>query len=185
MDYSNIETRRVIWTVLDEARRVLGKPLNTDGRLLIEASPLEDGGCILSFTSLPSSDSKSKKRMIMKKNCEPVALRALSEDSFLDTLRALGEAPRKTEAYLLNGKYYLIFYPETILSGGFLLRLSEFGDFLSSPKREIPVIYEHGLRLSIAPLISAEPKMKLPETRTSAPASTQSLAVSGTMPPST
>ena len=44
MDYSNIETRRVIWTVLDEAKRVLGKPINTDGRLLVQVSPADDGG---------------------------------------------------------------------------------------------------------------------------------------------
>ena len=50
MDYSNIETRRVIWTILDEAKRSLGKPIDTNGRILIEVTPSDDGGCIMCFT---------------------------------------------------------------------------------------------------------------------------------------
>ena len=57
MDYSNIETRRVIWTILDKARKTLGKSVDTDGKLLIEVAPSEDGGCILHFTNSPFSDS--------------------------------------------------------------------------------------------------------------------------------
>ena len=44
MDYSNIETRRVIWTILDKAQKTLGKSVDTDGKLLIEGAPLSDGG---------------------------------------------------------------------------------------------------------------------------------------------
>ena len=39
MDYSNIETRRVIWTILDKAQKTLGKAVDTDGKLLIEVAP--------------------------------------------------------------------------------------------------------------------------------------------------
>ena len=56
MDYSNIETRRVIWTVLDEARAHLGKDIDTDGRLLIEVCPLDDGGCIMYFSSAKENE---------------------------------------------------------------------------------------------------------------------------------
>ena len=37
MDYSNIETRRVIWTILDKARKVLGRSVDTDGKLRCSA----------------------------------------------------------------------------------------------------------------------------------------------------
>ncbi|HOD02997.1 MAG TPA: adaptor protein MecA, partial [Clostridiales bacterium] len=75
MDYANIETRRVIWTLLDEARRVLGKDISTTERMLIEALPSEDGGCVLYFTVLPSSGCEnSGKRLVMKKEAEPILL---------------------------------------------------------------------------------------------------------------
>ena len=72
MDYSNIETRRVIWTILDEAKRSLGKSIDTDGRILIEVTPSDDGGCIMCFTTMPGTDYKSKKKLIMKKEAEPI-----------------------------------------------------------------------------------------------------------------
>ena len=52
MDYANIETRRVIWTLLDEARRELGRDIDPSGRMLIEALPAREGGCVLQFTVL-------------------------------------------------------------------------------------------------------------------------------------
>ena len=33
LDYSNIETRRVIWTLLDKAGQQLGKCIDTDSKL--------------------------------------------------------------------------------------------------------------------------------------------------------
>lgn len=55
MDYGSIETRRVIWTLLDEARKTLHCDIDPSGRMIIEAVPLPDGGCILQFT-LPRDD---------------------------------------------------------------------------------------------------------------------------------
>ena len=50
LDYSNTETRRVLWTVLDEAESVLGCSFDLSGKMRIEARPNADGGCILDFT---------------------------------------------------------------------------------------------------------------------------------------
>ena len=50
MDYSNIETRRVIWTILDRVRSSTGKDIDPSGNLVIEAAPDNSGGCILMFT---------------------------------------------------------------------------------------------------------------------------------------
>ena len=47
MDYSTIETRRVIWTVLDAAGKALGRDLDPSHRMVIEASPKSAGGCVL------------------------------------------------------------------------------------------------------------------------------------------
>ena len=56
MDYSNIETRRVVWTLLDKAKQTLGRDIDPSGRLMIEAVPKADGGCLLYF----SIDCRSK-----------------------------------------------------------------------------------------------------------------------------
>ena len=50
LDYANTETRRVLWTVLDEAESVLGCSFDLSGKMRIEARPNADGGCILDFT---------------------------------------------------------------------------------------------------------------------------------------
>ena len=50
MDYGNIETRRVIWTILDRVRTTLQRDIDPSGKLLIESIPTPDGGCVLFFT---------------------------------------------------------------------------------------------------------------------------------------
>ena len=50
MDYSDIETRRVIWTILEKVRESTGCDVDPSGRLVIEAAADADGGCILCFT---------------------------------------------------------------------------------------------------------------------------------------
>ncbi len=50
MDYSNIETRRVIWTILDRVRKFLGKDIDPSGKMLIETLPKDTGGCFIFFT---------------------------------------------------------------------------------------------------------------------------------------
>lgn len=65
MDYANIETRRVIWTLLDEARRELGRDIDPSGRMLIEALPAREGGCVLQFTVL-EQEHKPQRHLTMK-----------------------------------------------------------------------------------------------------------------------
>ena len=58
LDYSNIETRRVLWTLLDEARRVAGTNISLSDRLIIETVPKEKGGCRITFTSVPDEKGR-------------------------------------------------------------------------------------------------------------------------------
>ncbi len=61
MDYSNIETRRVIWTILDRARRELHRDIDPSGKMTIETIPLNTGGCVIFFTvnDTPASIKKT------------------------------------------------------------------------------------------------------------------------------
>ena len=151
MDYSNIETRRVIWTILDKARKTLGKSVDTDGRLLIEVTPSDDGGCILYFTNSPLADTKSKKRLIMKKEAEPILFCPWDENSFLDFLKILPtikEFMKSVEPYKYKNMLYVIIRPKISFSEKILHILCEFGNALTTTEWEISKIYEYGHSLS-------------------------------------
>lgn len=151
MDYSNIETRRVIWTILDKARKTLGKSVDTDGKLLIEVAPLDDGGCVLHFTSSPFTDSKNKKRLIMKKDAEPILFCPWDENSFIDclkTIKKLKEFIKSFEPYKYKNCFYIIIRPKLTFSEKLLHILSEFGNTNTCAEWEISRIYEYGCPLS-------------------------------------
>ncbi len=151
MDYSNIETRRVIWTILDKARKSLGKSVDTDGKLLIEVAPLDDGGCVLHFTSAPVSDNKNKKRLIMKKEAEPILFCPLDENSFIDALKTIPKIKdviKNFETYKYNNKLYIVIRPKLTFSEKILHILCEFGNTITCTESEISKIYEYGECLS-------------------------------------
>jgi len=50
LDYADVDTRRVIWIILDHVRESTGCDIDPSGQLLIDAMPRPDGGCILFFT---------------------------------------------------------------------------------------------------------------------------------------
>ena len=147
MDYSNIETRRVIWTILDEAKRILGKPINTDGRLLIQVSPAEDGGCFMLFTQIPLLESKSKKRLIMKKDAEPLLFHAFDSNALIDSLVLLRKASQKLksfEPFELRNNFYIIIHPRPTFTENLEFSLCEFGESEAGNKKGISELYEYG-----------------------------------------
>ena len=64
LDYGNIETRRVIWTLLEEARSTLGRDIDPRDRMLIEVSK-GVCGCKIEFTL--AKNDKSGKLKIKRK----------------------------------------------------------------------------------------------------------------------
>ena len=150
MDYSNIETRRVIWTILDEAKRVLGKPINIDNRLLIQVSPGEDGGCIMHFSQLNDSHTHQKKKLIMKKDAEPVVFCAFDCDSFIDAVRLIKKSHHEAspEFFTMGEDYYTILHPASGQTEKLLTQLCEFGEISLACKKELAQLYEWGKPLS-------------------------------------
>lgn len=148
MDYSNIETRRVIWTLLDEARRVLGKDISTTERMLIEALPSDDGGCVLYFTVLPSSGlDRSGKRLVMKKEAEPLLLRTGDCDSFIgavELLKSIENRHKGFSSFYLAGEYYTVVYPKLTQSEYFVRSLCEYCDIVEADTMKISEISEYG-----------------------------------------
>lgn len=95
MDYSTIETRRVIWTVLDEAGRFLGRELDPSRRMIIEASPKSEGGCTLIFTILDCRKKSVSQKHMLKKQSESLVCDFENID---DLFRAAEEIRRSDEA---------------------------------------------------------------------------------------
>lgn len=127
MDYSTIETRRVIWTVLDEAGKALGRELDPSRRMIIEATPGNEGGCILNFTILETEKKYLLKKQLLRKHPQNI----VCEFDGIDSLYKAAESLNKngftdSGLYENEGRYRLI-----VRSGSkpALLRclLNEFG----------------------------------------------------------
>ncbi len=104
MDYSNIETRRVIWTVLDRVRKELGRDIDPSGQLTIETIPLNDGGCVIFFTV---NDINSDVKAIIPQKVHVYEFENI--DNVIDFFSSIGENTPLGDLYSDgNGKFRLI-----------------------------------------------------------------------------
>ena len=91
MDYSNIETRRVIWLVIDKIRETSGCDIDPSGNLLIEAVADSEGGCVLCFTVTEKRRAVPQhKAPVLKKNRGGAVYEFESMDSLLDMIKTVG-----------------------------------------------------------------------------------------------
>ena len=155
LDYSNTETKRMFWDVLNRAKHQTG--FDTDGqRVLVQLYPSKEGGCEMFVTKigvLHSDDIKTKTHSNEKDNVEVVSTKknkkpTLSYSAFrFDTLEAMLEVCRRlasigyigeSSAYFCeNGNKYLLLsdvdFSEFAPPDEFSF-ISEYGDFESSKK---------------------------------------------------
>jgi len=117
MDYSNIETRRVIWTLLDRARQTLGRDIDPSGKMLIEALPGLRGGCVIYFTVLEGDmrPCGSKSLVQVKKESAVATYEFASLDALMDCAEAIrhsGACLPKSDLYVCGGRYRLSVFAE-------------------------------------------------------------------------
>ncbi len=111
MDYSNIETRRVIHIILDKARDALNRDIDPTSKLIVEAVPKLSGGCLLFFTILESSSIQ--KHLQIKKESRELTYEFSSLDNLLDLSKALGkDVPFASQLYKYKNKYRLLIRPD-------------------------------------------------------------------------
>ncbi len=91
LDYSNIETRRVLWTLLDEAKHKLGCSISLTQKMLIEALPNERGGCTLYFTVSDAPNGKNGKKQLIK----PAGLVTVCQAEDINILASLAKHLQK------------------------------------------------------------------------------------------
>lgn len=86
MDYSKIETRRVIWTIIQKIRDNLGRDIDPSGNLLIEASADSHGGCVLSFTVSEKRGGIDRHALKLTKAVENPVYEFRNENDLLDMM---------------------------------------------------------------------------------------------------
>ncbi|MGN1479376.1 MAG: hypothetical protein ACI4XH_06380 [Acutalibacteraceae bacterium] len=111
MDYADIETRRVIWTILEKVRESTGCDVDPSGSLIIEAAADADGGCILCFT-VPETKRRSSPRRelcINKNNCGIVYEFECVND-LLDMIKTVGKdnLPKANRLYKSKKHFRLV-----------------------------------------------------------------------------
>ncbi len=141
LDYANTETRRVLWTVLDEAGSTLGCNIDLTGRMLIEVRPDGDGGCILDFTLYPHTKPRAKRQKSV--HADVVLLfETDSADALLQAVCA-SKTDCRADLYLYDGVFRLLLYPATEQYPRLTAVFSEFGTLCEPNPNEVAAISEY------------------------------------------
>lgn len=144
MDYSNIETRRVIWTILDNVRRDTGRDVDPSGNLMIEVAPDSSGGCLMMFTVAGGSGRHSE-TVVAKIN----STRFFEFENSDDLLDFLNRFDKKTEkrVFFRKGKYRIELTAEAV--NGIEHLLKEYTVFVGKDALTAALTYEHWQRLNL------------------------------------
>lgn len=156
MDYSTVETRRVIWTVLGEAGKALGRELDPSRRMIIEAMPKSEGGCVLCFTLLDARHKSRVHKQLLKKASKSVLCEFDCPDALLcaaESFLRLGYGA-ESSLYESGGKYRLIVScpEEPLAPAGFF---SEFAEILECDDMLCEFTREHWRELAASGALEA------------------------------
>ncbi len=142
LDYGNIETRRVLWHMLDDIRKKSGAGLDFSGKLLIEVMKESSEKFLFCFTCLShGKDSESVKQLVKSEN--PPVCAQFSD--FEDVLKAVAymDSEKVSSLYEKNGSYRLT-AELNIREKQYFSRISnEFGECLSDTLRNKAECTEH------------------------------------------
>ena len=130
MDYSKVETKRVIWTVLSRAGRTLGREINPSGKLVVDAMRRESGGCVLFFSVDPEDRRSRKNKKYLVKKSDYIVCQFDSVHALMACAQRLTFTGYSAESclYEKNNKYRLLVCSQTAGAGLLKSCLSEFGE---------------------------------------------------------
>ena len=145
LDYSNADTRRVVWTLIDIARKNLHTDFDLTGRLLIEVYPEAKGGCRLCITTLPK----------LQKTITVTAKRDLTQhifefcfDDFLDFTKQIKKLPAKLDGELFsNGEKYRLIIPLSDNQHSLKALMYEYGVYKGCDEIALCYTREHWTKL--------------------------------------
>lgn len=136
--YDNTETRRVLWQILDEAKKETGFDAAAE-RTLVQAYPGRKGGCEIYVTRLASQTRKDKKESLY---------RFEDEETLFFAAKHLGPNIKieSSALYKDDGAYYLLLQSEKEEKGASLSSLDFLEEYGTSVKTKGACAYikEHG-----------------------------------------
>ena len=127
LDYASVDTRRVIWIILDRVRECTGCDIDPSGQLLIDAMPRPAGGCILFFTMRGGCAEfalGTAERVLRKQEQLLAAFEFAGVDALLDCASAYARRLHSgsdqlfsaSELYCDGARYRLLLCPAQALS---------------------------------------------------------------------
>lgn len=144
MDYSNIETRRVIWSILDAVRESTGRDVDPSGNLMIEAAPDCHGGCLLLFT-VPNSSKNVTTGTVISKTSPLQIFEFNNADDLLDAIKIIGYESIGGKVFTSGGKYRAEIMAEKATAFSHILE--EYGRFISKDPLSCASTHEHWLEI--------------------------------------
>lgn len=150
LDYSNIDTRRVIWTILAKVRKRLGRDIDPSGKMTIETLPSKSGGCMIFFT-VPQEDARQRRTLPMRIYKENFVYEFENSDDVIDFYKSMRNTD---EAQLMSaelyhdekGRYRMIFNRLPDLPS-VKNRLSEFASFCGEGVIQAQFTREHWVKV--------------------------------------
>lgn len=143
MDYSDPATREMIREILYQARLEYDFHA-ADSRLLIEACPHEEGGCLLLFTAVPSLE----KPMPHSSQFGPVVYRFTDIDTVIEgsirLFRLCCHRIYKSSLYRVENSYQMILYPLDRAGSRSSTLLAEYGEKTGEGPAAAALVEEHG-----------------------------------------
>lgn len=143
MDYNNLETRRVIYTLLQKASIMLDKDIHPSGKMLIEAIPDAFGGCILYFTVFQSDADKEE--VVPSATPFVCVCEFADENDLIDVCRSIMSSfLRSPESKLYsNGRTYRMIFTGYSNQRKLKSILSEYCNNMSESKTKVAQTREH------------------------------------------
>ena len=146
LDYEKAETRKIISTLLKQALEQIGFDCS-NSRLLIEAVPSNDGGCLLYFTTINTNEYNRAKKPL-KKQTVPYIFEFPDIDTMLNVISVIKEWAsiefQSNSLYSLEGKYVLVFQSSASFAGEAGGVLSEYGRMIGKGAAAAAYVAEHG-----------------------------------------
>ena len=142
LDYSNVETRRVVWTLIALARKSLHADFDLTGKLLVEVYPERAGGCRLCITALP------KPKHNFSITAKPIFTQHIFEfslDDLLDFTEQIKKLPATCDdgELFCNGEKYRLIIPLSDSQHSLKALIYEYGIYKGSDELALSYTREH------------------------------------------
>ena len=148
-DYASMNTRRIIWTLLCEAKNSLDLELDLFSKMMIEVVPEGEDGCIIFFTIIDGGTSSSaQSKILIRKNFKPCIFEFKNSDQLMHAFENINYIPEtafnNSELFLMGNRYRLILSTFNRDPNDIPDHFTEFGAYIGEGFDLAAVTREHG-----------------------------------------